>query len=105
MINISERASGELQKLIGSMPEPRPRVRVFIDHRCHCGKTHFSMSLEASARAGDQEFLAEGVPFVADAEAAAELPSVEIDYSDTWMQRGFTIRNMNHNCASHQAAG
>jgi iron-sulfur cluster assembly accessory protein len=106
MISLSERAANEFRALLDALPEPRPRVRVFVDHRCHCGNVHFSMALEPRASDGDQEFVAAGVPFIADSEATAELPSVEIDYNDSWMQRGFTVRNKNHNCGGgHHSAG
>lgn len=77
------------------------RVRVFIDHRCHCGKAHFSLGLEGEVPAEDTSFDVEGIPFVANEETVAELPSVEIDFVETVWTKGFTIRNVEHQCGAH----
>jgi Fe-S cluster assembly iron-binding protein IscA len=78
------------------------RVRVFIDHRCHCGKAHFSLGLDKDVPPdGHTPFEVEGVPFVADVETAKELPSVEIDFVENVWTKGFTIRNTDHDCGAH----
>ncbi len=77
------------------------RVRVFIDHRCHCGKAHFSLALDQDPAAEDSSFEVGGVAFVADQETAEELPSVEIDFVETVWTKGFTIRNVDHQCGAH----
>ena len=101
MLAVTERASTELKAMLASMPEPRPLVRVFIDHRCHCGNVRFGMALAREAPDGDTEISVGGVPFVADAETVPELPLAEIGYQEGLMRRGFTIRNVNHECGSH----
>lgn len=100
-MTITERAVTELGKLLENLPEPRPRLRVFIDHRCHCGNVRFSMALDDSVQPDDQAFDVEGVPVVADPDAAAEIDAVKIDYVQDWMQQGFTIENLNHQCGGH----
>ena len=101
MLNLSESAASELRKTLDNLPQPRPRLRVFVDHRCHCGAVHFSMNLEHDVLEGDQQFDVAGVPFVADPETVPELSAVEIDYTQDWMRKGFTIRNTDHNCGGH----
>ncbi len=76
-------------------------VRVFIDHRCHCGKAHFSLALDQDPATEDSSFEVGGISFVADAETTEELPSVEIDFVETVWTKGFTIRNVNHQCGAH----
>lgn len=78
------------------------RVRVFIDHRCHCGKAHFTLALDRDEPPdGHMAFQVGGVPFVADADAASELSSVEIDFVENVWTKGFTIRNVDHECGAH----
>lgn len=78
------------------------RVRVFVDHRCHCGKAHFSLALDRDDTPdGHTTFEVGGVPFVADADAESELSSVEIDFVENVWTKGFTIRNVDHECGAH----
>lgn len=102
MLTITERATAELQKVIDNLPEPRSRLRVFIDHRCHCGTVHFSMALDDNVQNDDQAFDVEGVPFVADPVTMVEIDAVAIDYAQDWMRQGFTITNVNHQCGGHR---
>lgn len=101
MLRLTDQAAAQLQALLASRGQDQLRLRVFLDHRCHCGASHFSMTLDDTARDGESTFEVKGIPFVADAEAAAELDAVEIDYVEDWMRKGFTIRNLNHQCGGH----
>jgi len=101
MLTLTERAQGQLQAAVASGELSPARLRVFIDHRCHCGKAHFSLALEAEPAPDDTAFEVGGIPFVADRTAAPELPSVEIDFVDTVWTKGFTIRNVDHQCGPH----
>ena len=101
MLNLTERAGDELRRVFEG-PDGEPgRLRVLIDHRCHCGKAHFSLALAPAALTGDTPFEVGGVPFVADVETLPELTSVEIDYIDSQWTKGFTIRNVDHQCGPH----
>src|SRR3972149_4196614 len=77
------------------------RGRDFIDHRCHCGKAHFSLALEEEPAPDDTTFEVAEIPFVAGPDTAPELPSVEIDFVETVWTKGFTIRNVSHQCGAH----
>ncbi len=101
MLKVTERAQEELKLALADLPSPSTRLRVFIDHRCHCGKAHFSLALEDEPSAKDTAFEAGDIPFVADAETVPELPSVEIDFVETVWAKGFTIRNVDHQCGPH----
>lgn len=74
------------------------RVRVFIDHRCHCGKAHFRLALDDQIHPGDRAFAVGKIPFVADASTTSELAVVEIDFTETIWNKGFVIRNTTHDC-------
>ncbi len=79
----------------------RGQLRVFIDHRCHCGKAHFSLALDQDPSRNDTMFDIAEIPFVADAETASEPPNLEIDFVETVSTKGFTIRNVDHQCGAH----
>lgn len=76
-------------------------LRVFIDHRCHCGKAHFSLAHGGEPSPDDTAIEVGGITFVADEETAPELPSVEIDFMETFWTKGFTVRNVDHDCGPH----
>ena len=101
MLRLTDPAEKQLKVAIDSGEIGEARLRVFIDHRCHCGKAHFSLALSGDPAEEDAAFEVGGIPFVADAETAAELPSVEIDFVETVWTKGFTIRNVDHNCGAH----
>jgi iron-sulfur cluster assembly accessory protein len=100
MLSLTERAQEQFKVALAEEQESA-RLRVFIDHRCHCGKAHFSLALENDPSDSDTEFEEAGIPFVADADTAPELPSVEIDFVDTVWNKGFSIRNVDHQCGTH----
>ena len=101
MLTLTERARQQLMVAMEQGELKPARLRVFIDHRCHCGKAHFSLALADEPAAGDTAFEVGSISFVADAEMAQELPSVEIDFIETVWTKGFTIRNVNHQCGPH----
>lgn len=101
MLKLTDQAQKQFKTAIDEGELGPSRVRVFIDHRCHCGKAHFSLGLDNDPPIADSAFEVEGVPFVADAETADELPSVEIDFVENVWTKGFTIRNVDHECGAH----
>ena len=101
MLRLTDPAEKQLKSAIDSGEIGDARLRVFIDHRCHCGKAHFSLALSGDPAEDDAAFDVGGIPFVADAETASELPNVEIDFVETVWTKGFTIRNVDHDCGAH----
>ncbi|KKL88158.1 hypothetical protein LCGC14_1927540 [marine sediment metagenome] len=101
MLTLTERAQEQLKVAMADGELASARLRVFIDHRCHCGKAHFSLALGDDGSADDTAFEVGGIRFVADAETAPELASVEVDFVETVWTKGFTIRNVNHQCGPH----
>lgn len=101
-IAITPEAASQLKEHFEGLERPGARVRPFIDHRCHCGKAHFTMSLQDHAEPDDLRVDVEGVPFVLDPATVEEAHLAEIDFvRDEW-QQGFTIRNREHNCRMHR---
>ena len=101
MLTVTPSAQKQFKVAMESREISDARLRVFIDHRCHCGKAHFSLALGGDPAEEDTAFEVGEIPFVADAEAATELPNVEIDFVETVWTKGFTIRNVDHNCGAH----
>ena len=101
MLTVTLSAQKQFKVAMESREISDARLRVFIDHRCHCGKAHFSMTLDGETSRDDTKFDIAGIPFVADAETAGELPHVEIDFVETVWTKGFTIRNVDHQCGAH----
>ena len=98
MLTLTEPAQIQLQEALAEGLFEAGRLRVLIDHRCHCGKAHFTMALDETEHPGDEVFEVAEIPFVVDAPAFAELPLVEIDFVQTVWTKGFTIRNRDHEC-------
>lgn len=101
MLTLTETALHQLQAVRAEGTFDSARLRVLIDHRCHCGKAHFSLALDGEPNPNDTTFEVGEIPFVADADTAPELPSVEIDFMETVWTKGFTIRNTGHQCGHH----
>src|SRR3989304_2707354 len=105
MLRLTEPAQRQFKVVVESGEIGSSRLRGFIDHRCHCGKAHFSLALGDNPSPDDTTFDMDTIPFVADAETASELPSVEIDFVETVWTKGFTIRNVAHDCGAHMLEG
>jgi len=105
MFNVTERARQQLKAALADGEPVGASLRVLIDHRCHCGKAHFSLALEDQPSTDDTAFEVGGIPFVADPGTVPELPSVEIDFVETVWTKGFTIRNVDHQCGPHMMGG
>ncbi len=101
MLKVTESARDKLNEALASGELEAGKLRVFIDHRCHCGKAHFSLSRDADPSPDDTVVDVEGIPFVADSNTAPELPLVEIDFVETFWTKGFAIRNVDHQCGAH----
>ena len=101
MLTLTEKAQQQFKAGIDDGAFNAAHLRVFIDHRCHCGKAHFSLALENDVARDDTVFEVADIPFVVDAQTAPELPAVEIDFVETVWTKGFTIRNTEHNCNHH----
>lgn len=100
-IAITAEAATRLREHFQGIARRDTNVRMFIDHRCHCGKSHFTMTLDDQLGPDDVRVEVEGVPFVLDPLTVEESHLAEIDFIRTEWQSGFTIRNREHNCGMH----
>ncbi len=102
MLNVTESAKNRFKVAVEQGELGSSRVRVFIDHRCHYGKAHFSLALDGKCPPGDNTaFEVDDISFIADAETASELPLVEIDFAETVWTKGFTVHNVDQDCGKH----
>ncbi len=104
MLTLTEKARRQLGEAVAEGLFESARLRVFVDHRCHCGKAHFSLALDDGQHPGDAAFDIAQIPFIVDARAVQELSCVEIDFTETVWTKGFTIRNTAHDCGAHMVA-
>jgi iron-sulfur cluster assembly accessory protein len=95
MINVSDRAASELKRLIEEQGQDEVAVRVFVTGSCGCGAAHYGMGLDTDFTEEEHVFDAAGLRLVADNDALPYLEGAEIDYRDSLMGRGFTIKNPN----------
>lgn len=95
MINVTERATSELKRLIDEQGDPDFAVRVFVQGACGCGAAQYGMGLENEILEGESVVEASGIKLVMDADSVPYLEGAEIDYKDSLMGRGFTISNPN----------
>ena len=95
MITVSELAATELKRLIQEQGQDEVAVRVFITGSCGCGAAHYGMGLDTDYTAEEHVFDDHGLRLVADHDSAPLLDGAEIDYRDSLMGRGFTIKNPN----------
>lgn len=95
MINVSERAAEEMRRVIGEQEAKEAAIRVFVSGACGCGSAHYGMGVEDEFAPEENIFEAHGVRLVVDPESAPYLEGAEIDYQDSLMGRGFTIKSAN----------
>jgi iron-sulfur cluster assembly protein len=92
MINITEAAATELKRIVDENGEPDMAVRVFVEGACGCGAARYGMGLESDVEEDEQVLETSGIRFVVDQDSAPYLEGAEIDFRDSLMGRGFTIK-------------
>lgn len=101
-IRFSAEAADELRRLLADEAEPKPDLRIHIQHRCGCGNVHFGMGWDAK-RPEDQWIDQDGFRVIFDPETGSYLDDAEVDLEERNGQRGFVIRrpNAGHTCGHH----
>ncbi|MHB1065797.1 MAG: iron-sulfur cluster biosynthesis family protein [Georgenia sp.] len=97
-VRISEQATAPLQQVI-SRGERGAALRIYVDHRCHCGGVKYGMAL-GQALPGDAQFEVSGIPVSLTPEVSTAPGAAEIDYVESLLQSGFTLTNSEHACGS-----
>ena len=92
MMNVTEAAAVELKRIVDENGESEMAVRVYVEGACGCGAAHYGMGLEDEIGDADQILEASGIRFVVDPDSSPYLDGAEIDFRDSLMGRGFTIK-------------
>ena len=92
-INVSDKAMEELVK-VAKTKEEMKALRLYVAAYGWGGPT-FGLALDEH-KAGDSEFKIDEFTFVVEEALAEEYNKWEIDYSDNWMKRGFSVSPSGH---------
>jgi len=93
MITLTPRAAVQVRTLQTGLDDATRKLRLFIETG-GCSGFQYGMSFD-QAKAGDQEFLSEGVPFLVDPTSLAYLDGSAVDFDDGLQGKGFEIKNPN----------
>jgi iron-sulfur cluster assembly protein len=97
-IVISERAADRLKETIAKEGGTESSgLRIYVDHRCHCGGLKYGMALE-DGHDGDERSVVSGVAISVAADVAIQPGSAEIDFVESPLGTGFTLTNSEHSC-------
>ena len=98
MIMVTERASQELALIIeaerAKANNTDLNLRIFVQGQCHCGATHFGMTLDDDTSPNDTIVEAGTIQVLYEPELVELLDGVELEYVDETMQKGFTLKNL-----------
>ena len=94
MITLTETAAERLRDLFREQETEGAALRVFVKGDEN-GTPQFGMSIEPNPSATDEVIESYGVKVVVDEESLPWVIGSEIDYVDSLMRAGFTIRNPN----------
>ena len=94
MINLTEAAADQLQKLLEEKGLEDHSLRVFVSGG-GCSGLQYGMTFAEAPMEGDQVFEEQNVRMVVDSGSLMYLMGAEIDYIDSLMGGGFRIENPN----------
>jgi iron-sulfur cluster assembly protein len=101
-ISITERATDRLKEAIAREGGTESSaLRVYIDHRCHCGGLKYGMALSGS-REGDEHVSLSGVAVSIAPDVVTEPGTAVIDFVESPLGSGFTLTNSEHSCGPMQ---
>ncbi len=96
-VEISESAMRRLGSILGPTTESARNLRIFVDHRCHCGGLKFGMEFSLPLE-GDRPQETSGVTVLVAPEVADAPGTAEVDFSQSPFMSNFTLRNSEHYC-------
>lgn len=93
MITLTPRAAQQVRRMHADLGDPQKILRVFVENG-GCSGFQYGMSFDV-AKAGDQEFVSEGVAVLMDATSLVYLSGSSVDFDDGLQGKGFEIKNPN----------
>lgn len=94
MITLTPQAATKIKVLCGQEEKAEPALRLFVAGG-GCSGFQYGMTLDAETADGDQIIEHDGVKLVVDEFSITMLTGAEVDYVETIMNSGFTVRNPN----------
>jgi iron-sulfur cluster assembly protein len=94
MISITSEAAEQLKGFLDEQGTPEAGLRVFVAPG-GCSGLQYGMTIEENAEEGDEVIEADGVRLMVDNFSAMYLQGAEIDFVNSLMGGGFTVRNPN----------
>jgi len=98
-ISISEAAMRRLGSVLGPAPASTGTLRIFVDHRCHCGGLKYGMEFSPPLE-GDLRRDSSGLTVLVAPDVADEPGTAELDFSESLFLSRFTLTNSDHRCES-----
>lgn len=94
MITITHEAVDQLKDFLSEQGTPEHALRVFVAPG-GCSGLQYGMSIEEAEDEGDTVVTTEGVKLLVDEFSAMYIAGAEIDFVNSLMGGGFTVRNPN----------
>ena len=94
MITITPEAATQLKSFLTDQGTPEHALRVFVAPG-GCSGLQYGMTIEENAEDGDEIIETGGVRLMVDTFSAMYLNGAEVDYVNSLMGGGFTVRNPN----------
>lgn len=94
MLTVTPEAVAQLKTFLADQGTPDHALRVFVAPG-GCSGLQYGMTIEEIAEEGDEVIETQGVRVVVDNFSAMYLNGAEVDYVNSLMGGGFTIRNPN----------
>ncbi len=94
MITLTEKAIGQVKKVIGKQSESYIGIRVGVEGG-GCSGFQYTLNLEREGREGDDVVQVDGFQLLVDPQSMVYLDGTEIDYVETLHAAGFRFNNPN----------
>ncbi len=94
LLTITPDAADQLKSFLTEQGTPAGALRVFVAPG-GCSGLQYGMTVDEGAEEGDEEIETGGVKLLVDNFSAMYLEGAEIDYVNSLMGGGFTVRNPN----------
>ncbi len=96
MVTITEAAAVKVKEIIQQQGKTGHALRLFV-RGMSCSGPAYGMALDPEPREDDFVVEQDGIKIVVDPMSAQYLQGAEVDFIDTLMRQGFTVRNPNLN--------
>ncbi|MBI4329349.1 MAG: iron-sulfur cluster assembly accessory protein [Chloroflexi bacterium] len=95
MITLTKAAAEKVSDILREQGSEGAALRIFVQMGEDGAPPQYGMAVEPAAGESDEVVVCEGVKVVVDETSLPWLIGSEVDYIDTLMRSGFTIRNPN----------